>query len=273
MVKGRSYCPACNKQIRWYDNIPLLSYIFLKAKCRDCSTRIGIKYFIVELICALSFVLVFYLFGFSLTTLLFFILSIFFVIIFFIDLKHFIIPNQLTYGIDIYMNPKGNISNYNDFIYYDNGLTSKLKLKMPLSLIAENLVLTDTVGIDFSSFNNESNINSATLTLIVNNSYALLASIEIISLDQYNLALDTLLSNSIIQNGNINSMGIVTESSHSEIVFGIDNEKLDLLKEAVKLYIVASLSTPTTTTQHIDIYDSYNLDIKLIADFNYSITN
>jgi leader peptidase (prepilin peptidase)/N-methyltransferase len=77
----------------------LLSYIFLKAECRDCSTRIGIKYFIVELICALSFVLVFYLFGFSLTTLLFFILSIFFVIIFFIDLKHFIIPNQLTFPL------------------------------------------------------------------------------------------------------------------------------------------------------------------------------
>ena len=99
VVKGRSYCPACNNQIRWYDNIPLLSYIFLKAKCRDCSARIGIKYFIVALICALSFVLVFYLFGFSLTTLLFFILSIFFVIIFFIDLKHFIIPNQLTFPL------------------------------------------------------------------------------------------------------------------------------------------------------------------------------
>ena len=96
---GRSYCPACNKQIRWYDNIPLLSYIFLKAKCRDCSAGISIKYFIVELICALSFVLVFYLFGFSLTALLFFILSIFFVIIFFIDLKHFIIPNQLTFPL------------------------------------------------------------------------------------------------------------------------------------------------------------------------------
>ena len=97
--RGRSYCPSCKKQIRWYDNIPIFSYVFLKAKCRDCSARIGIKYFIVELICALSFVLVFYLFGFSLTTLLFFILSIFFVIIFFIDLKHFIIPNQLTFPL------------------------------------------------------------------------------------------------------------------------------------------------------------------------------
>ena len=99
VVKGRSYCPACNKQIRWYDNIPLLSYIFLKAKCRDCSAKINVKYLLVELVCALSFVWFFYLFGLSLTTLLFFILSIFFVIIFFIDLKHFIIPNELTFPL------------------------------------------------------------------------------------------------------------------------------------------------------------------------------
>ena len=97
--KGRSYCPSCKKQIRWYDNIPIFSYVLLKAKCRDCSVKINIKYLLVELICALSFVWFFYLFGLSLTTLLFFILSIFFVIIFFIDLKHFIIPNELTFPL------------------------------------------------------------------------------------------------------------------------------------------------------------------------------
>ena len=99
VVKGRSYCPACNNLIKWYDNIPLLSYIFLNAKCRECSAHIDIKYFIVELICALSFIFIFYIFGLTITTLLFFILSIFFVIIFFIDLKHFIIPNELTFPL------------------------------------------------------------------------------------------------------------------------------------------------------------------------------
>ena len=99
VAKGRSYCPSCKKQIRWYDNIPIFSYVLLKAKCRDCSAKINVKYFLVELICALSFVWFFYLFGLSLTTLLFFILSIFFVIIFFIDLKHFIIPNELTFPL------------------------------------------------------------------------------------------------------------------------------------------------------------------------------
>ncbi len=99
VVRGRSYCPSCKKQIRWYDNIPIFSYVLLKAKCRDCSAKINVKYFLVELVCALSFVWFFYLFGLSLTTLLFFILSIFFVIIFFIDLKHFIIPNELTFPL------------------------------------------------------------------------------------------------------------------------------------------------------------------------------
>ena len=99
VAKGRSYCPSCKKPIRWYDNIPIFSYVLLKAICRDCSVKINIKYLLVELICALSFVWFFYLFGLSLTTLLFFILSIFFIIIFFIDLKHFIIPNELTFPL------------------------------------------------------------------------------------------------------------------------------------------------------------------------------
>ena len=101
VVKGRSYCPSCNEQIRWFDNIPLLSFIFLKAKCRHCSAQIDLNYFLVELISALNFVLIFYLFGFSLTTILFFILSICFIIIIFIDMKHFIIPNELTFTLMI----------------------------------------------------------------------------------------------------------------------------------------------------------------------------
>ena len=99
VIKGRSHCPSCNKLIKWYDNIPLISFLILKAKCRGCSTTIDVKYFIIELISALNFVLIFYLFGFSSTTILFFILSIGFLIIFFIDLKHFIIPNEITYPL------------------------------------------------------------------------------------------------------------------------------------------------------------------------------
>ena len=98
-ISGRSNCLSCKKQIKWYDNIPLLSYILLKAKCRNCLSKIDIEYFIVELISAISFLTIYHYFGISLDSLFFFIISIFFIIIFFIDLRHFIIPNELTYSL------------------------------------------------------------------------------------------------------------------------------------------------------------------------------
>ena len=99
IVKGRSFCPSCKNQIKWYDNIPFLSFIFLKRKCRNCSNKISSQYFLVEFISAISFVIIYHLYGISITTLLLIILSIFFVIIFFIDLKHYIIPNELTFPL------------------------------------------------------------------------------------------------------------------------------------------------------------------------------
>ena len=99
VIKGRSFCPSCKNQIKWYDNIPFLSFIFLKGKCRNCSNKISSQYFLVEFISAISFVIIYHLYGISVTTLLLIILSIFFIIIFFIDLKHFIIPNELTFPL------------------------------------------------------------------------------------------------------------------------------------------------------------------------------
>ena len=99
MFKIRSFCPSCKNQINWYDNIPFLSFIFLKGKCRNCSYKISFQYFLVELIAAISFLLVYFLYGISVKSLLLIILSIFFIIIFFIDLKHFIIPNELTFPL------------------------------------------------------------------------------------------------------------------------------------------------------------------------------
>tara|TARA_B100000287_G_scaffold373401_1_gene372584 strand:+ start:79 stop:843 length:765 start_codon:yes stop_codon:yes gene_type:complete len=99
VAKGRSFCPICKNKIKWFDNIPFFSYLFLKGKCRQCTKPISFQYLVVELLSAISFVVIFHLYGISITTLLLLILSIFFIIIFFIDLKHFIIPNVLTFPL------------------------------------------------------------------------------------------------------------------------------------------------------------------------------
>ncbi len=99
VVSGRSHCPKCEKKIVWYDNIPIISFFLLRGKCRNCKTSISIQYVIVEAINIISFVAIYYFFGISITTILLMMLSLSFLIIFFIDLKHFIIPNVLTFSM------------------------------------------------------------------------------------------------------------------------------------------------------------------------------
>jgi len=97
--KGRSFCPKCKKKINWYDNIPLVSFLVLGGKCRKCKKEISIQYFLVEAISAFLFIFIYYYFGVSIDTLLLVILSMFLLVIFFIDLKHYIIPNELTFPL------------------------------------------------------------------------------------------------------------------------------------------------------------------------------
>ena len=99
VVSGRSYCPKCKKQITWKDNIPIISYLLLSGKCRKCKKPISSQYALVEFLSILFFTIIYFLYGITLTTLLLMILSLSFIIIFFIDLKHFIIPNEITFSM------------------------------------------------------------------------------------------------------------------------------------------------------------------------------
>ncbi len=96
VVSPPSHCPVCNYQIRWYDNIPIVSYLFLRGKCRGCHTGISIQYPLVELINGLLTLALFLRFG---PTLAFAVLSLFcsaLVVITFIDLEHQIIPDEIS---------------------------------------------------------------------------------------------------------------------------------------------------------------------------------
>ena len=99
VVSGRSYCPKCKKQITWKDNIPIISYLLLNGKCRKCKKPISSQYALVEFLSILFFTIIYFIYGITLTTLLLMILSLSFIIIFFIDLKHFIIPNEITFSM------------------------------------------------------------------------------------------------------------------------------------------------------------------------------
>ena len=99
IVSGRSFCPKCKKKINWYDNLPIISFIFLNRKCRNCKKSISTRYFIVELITGIVFLLIFLNFENVYTITFLSILALILIIIFFIDLENFIIPDILNFSI------------------------------------------------------------------------------------------------------------------------------------------------------------------------------
>ena len=110
VFKGRSYCESCRKTIKWYDLIPLLSFIILKAKCRYCRFPLSLYYPLVELVTGVVFVSIFIFVSDG--SIRYHVLSIKYIsellyylfigsaliVIFFADLKYGIIPDVITYS-------------------------------------------------------------------------------------------------------------------------------------------------------------------------------
>ena len=92
----RSRCPQCETPIAFYDNIPILSWLWLKGRCRKCGLKIPGRYALVELYSALLAVCVYFRYGVTLATPIYFFFISVLLVVTFIDIDHRIIPNRIT---------------------------------------------------------------------------------------------------------------------------------------------------------------------------------
>jgi len=108
IVTPPSHCPHCNERIRWVDNIPLISYLALRGKCRHCGATISPRYFLVELLTAVLFLLMWLKLTewdqppvqgiYLLKGPIFWMIIAGLIVATFIDFEHMIIPNEITLG-------------------------------------------------------------------------------------------------------------------------------------------------------------------------------
>jgi leader peptidase (prepilin peptidase) / N-methyltransferase len=119
IVRPRSACPKCGAQIRAYDNIPVISYLLLRGKCRACKTSISIEYPFVELLTAAAFFACAWKWNFAAPTFVNTLLLSIIIILIFIDYHHQLLLNVLTLpGIvaGILLSPFQSVSYYSDFV-------------------------------------------------------------------------------------------------------------------------------------------------------------
>lgn len=101
IATNRSHCMKCGEQIKWYDLVPLVSYICLRGKCRHCGNRISVQYPIIEAINGCGYVLIFAVNGFSLLSILYSLVFSILVVISVIDWRTYEIPPALNIAIGV----------------------------------------------------------------------------------------------------------------------------------------------------------------------------
>ena len=96
VVHPGSRCPDCGYALRWYDNVPVISYVALRGRCRSCSRPISLQYPLVEIVTAVIFVAHWYAFGPSVLLPVRLAFACALIVLFMIDLEHQILPDVIT---------------------------------------------------------------------------------------------------------------------------------------------------------------------------------
>lgn len=94
IIKPRSHCDKCGHVLAWYELIPILSFAFLKGKCRNCKTKLSFLYLFSEFFCGLLFAISFYSFGFTPNLIISLTLSSLLIIVTVCDVTYMIIPDR-----------------------------------------------------------------------------------------------------------------------------------------------------------------------------------
>ncbi|MCI5057184.1 MAG: hypothetical protein MRY83_13810, partial [Flavobacteriales bacterium] len=155
-------------------------------------------------------------------------------------------PDSLSMAVDIALNPLGNFSAHNDFVYYENGLDLNLNMTLPLTFSASGIEIWDTLALDLDSNDIYSNINSGFLKIYANNSFPLGIDLELTATDStysFKQILTTDVNNSI-DAGVV--QGALTTPKESLIEVPLNQEIINSLYNGELLLIKATLNTNST---------------------------
>lgn len=127
----RSHCMSCGYQLKWYDLVPLFSYLVLRGKCRKCGSRISVQYPLVEALNGALYLLVFWRYGLSIDSLLYCLLFSALIVLGVIDFRTYEIP----VGINIFILTLGLIRIVTDLSHWFSYGIGLLAVSIPLLLI------------------------------------------------------------------------------------------------------------------------------------------
>ncbi len=183
-----------------------------------------------------------------------------------------LLPKKLVYEGKVNVNPLGNITGFKDFAQYGNGLTVIADIDIPLQFKATAFHLQSTSDVDFSKTKQLDNVNSANIIVSALNGYPFKAKIQAYMLNSANQVVDSLMEHNAntLSGGVLNSQNIVTQPVNSKINVLLSKEKIEKLRATKKIKVVTTFIMPPNPPD-IKFFDSYEIDVNIIAEINYKI--
>jgi hypothetical protein len=183
------------------------------------------------------------------------------------------LPDQFQYAVVMDINPFGNNSYGNDFLYHNSDVNISVDFYIPARFEANGLTMMDTVFFDLGkdpSVEHETTITEGFFYLYADNGFPFDAKLQIYLYDENFAIMDSLLltPNNIIRAAPVDLSNKVIAKMETRLDIPVDDEKMVLLEQATKALIKAVFTTKPDN-QIMTIYSDYQIDLKLVGDFTY----
>lgn len=188
------------------------------------------------------------------------------------------LPTAVGYSAQVTTDPLGNLSGSHDFAFLGYGISFIINLTLPLSLVAQNLTLTDTIPLHFSSGDTTQykQVKSAAFTLYAGNGFPFSAAMKLYLINAKNIVEDSILIIPDSITRGVMSNGKVVSPQNSVLKFSLNTYQAQEFFKAKELRILARFNMGCISClppQYIKIYSYYLLTIKLVGNFDYLVTS
>ncbi|MEX0966706.1 MAG: hypothetical protein WD077_05675 [Bacteroidia bacterium] len=186
-----------------------------------------------------------------------------------------IIPKEVTYSLDVELNPNGNVSGHKDFLYRTSEIAVIMGLQIPLDYSATRLTLQDTLELNLTEEEAIGNIQEATLNLEAENMFPMDIGLTFYLLESFTgQVIDSIFTapgNVINAATNFQPDGKIRNPVQTMVQAKLDQAQIMNLQRSDKVLVKAILHTPFSNK--VKVYDHYTLDMILTTDFTYRIVN
>lgn len=187
-----------------------------------------------------------------------------------IDLFLESLADRMAYELDLELNPLGDISNGNDFLYYESELKAGLELEVPLRLILDELTLQTVSLPDLPGSAEGHALRSGTLRLFATNGFPMSARLELELINAEGQVVAVIPVQGTVASGVLGPNGVVMQRTNSVLTATIDAGTMNELYGGARIRTRAAFTT-VDQSQHLRILDSYAMDLQITLEANYLV--